>query len=57
MEIEKIRNYISYFETVNAETACRWEESKKLEEQKQQSMKNKTDFQEKIQAINEENEK
>ena len=31
MEIEKIRNYISYFETVNAETACRWEESRKLE--------------------------
>ena len=30
MEIEKIRNYISYFETVNAETACRWEESIKL---------------------------
>ena len=33
------------------------EESKKLEEQKQESMKNKADFQEKIQAINEENEK
>ena len=31
MEIEKIRNYISYFETVNAETACRWEVSRKLE--------------------------
>ena len=33
------------------------EESKKLEEQKEQSMKNKADFQEKIQIINEENEK
>ena len=33
------------------------EESKKLEEQKVQSMKNKADFQEKIQIINEENEK
>ena len=33
------------------------EESKKLEEQKEESIKNKADFQEKIQAINEENEK
>ena len=30
MEIEKIRNYISYFETIHAETACRWEGSQKL---------------------------
>ena len=30
MEIEKIRYYISYFETVHAETACRWEGSQKL---------------------------
>ncbi len=33
------------------------EESKKLEEQKEESMNNKSDFQEKIVAINEENEK
>ncbi len=33
------------------------EESKKLEEQREESIKNKADFQEKIQAINEENEK
>ena len=31
MEIEKIRNYISYFETVHVETACHWEGSRKLE--------------------------
>ena len=31
MEIEKIRNYISYFETTHAETACRWEGSHELE--------------------------
>ena len=30
MEMEKIRDYISYFETVHAETACRWEGSRKL---------------------------
>ena len=30
MEIEKIRNYISYFETVHAETACRWKGSQRL---------------------------
>lgn len=30
MEIEKIRNYISYFQTVDAETACRWKEGKDL---------------------------
>lgn len=31
MEMEKIRNYISYFETVYAEATCCWEESRKLE--------------------------
>ena len=30
MEIEKICNYISYFETIHAETACHWEESREL---------------------------
>lgn len=30
MELEKIRKYISYFETISAETACRWEKSVKL---------------------------
>lgn len=30
MELEKIRKYISYFETVSAETACRWEKSVEL---------------------------
>ena len=31
MEMEKIRNYISYFKTIHTETACRWEGSRKLE--------------------------
>lgn len=30
MELEKIRHYISYFETVRAEAAYRWEKGKKL---------------------------
>ena len=30
MELERIRKYISYFETVSAETACRWEKSVEL---------------------------
>ncbi len=31
MEIENIRNYISYFETIHIETACQWKGSQKLE--------------------------
>ena len=30
MELERIRKYISYFETVSAETDCRWEKSVEL---------------------------
>ena len=30
MELEKIRKYISYFEAVSADTACRWEKSSEL---------------------------
>lgn len=30
MELEKIRKYISYFETVSADTACQWEKSVEL---------------------------